>query len=49
MHRPSRQHQHLLAKIALKESRANSKNRSAGSRLKQWKKWAEKYKDLTQA
>ena len=50
MHRPSRQHQHLLEKIARKESRAKSKNRKAvGSRLKQWKKWAEAYKPLTAA
>jgi len=50
MHRPSRQHQHLLEKIARKESRAKSKNRKAGARLKQWKKWAEAYKGLaTQA
>lgn len=49
MHRPSRQHQHLLEKIARKESRAQSKNRKAGSRLKQWKKWAEAYKPLAAA
>jgi hypothetical protein len=50
MHRPSRQHHHLLEKIALKESRVKAKNRKAGARLKQWKKWAEAYKGLaTQA
>ncbi|MDI1484161.1 hypothetical protein [Polyangium sp. y55x31] len=46
MHRPSRQHQHLLEKIARKESRAKAKNRKPGTRLKQWKKWAEAYKAL---
>ena len=47
MNRSTRQHQHLLEKIARKESRAKSKNRKAsGSRLKQWKKWAEAYKPV---
>ncbi|MDC3960397.1 hypothetical protein [Polyangium jinanense] len=46
MHRPSRQHQHLLEKIARKEGRAKAKNRKPGTRLKQWKKWAEAYKAL---
>ncbi len=46
MHRPSRQHQHLLEKIARKESRAKAQNRKGGSRVKQWKKWVEAYKPL---
>ncbi len=50
MNRPSRKHQHLLNKIAEKESRAQSKNKKGGARVKQWKKWAEAYKGLvTQA
>ncbi|WP_170319385.1 hypothetical protein [Polyangium spumosum] len=50
MHRPSRQHQHLIEKIASKESRAKAHNRKPGKRLKQWRKWAEAYKGLaTQA
>jgi hypothetical protein len=48
MHRPSRQHNHLLQKIARKESLAKTRNRKSGKRLKQWKKWAEGYKALTQ-
>ncbi|HRI63857.1 MAG TPA: hypothetical protein PK156_06455 [Polyangium sp.] len=48
MHRPSRQHNHLLQKIARKESLAKARSRKNGKRLKQWKKWAESYKALTQ-
>jgi hypothetical protein len=48
MHRPSRQHKHLLEKIALKEARAKSKNRKGGARVKQWRKWAKAYEGLVQ-
>jgi hypothetical protein len=43
MHRPSRQHNHLLQKIARKESLAKARTRKVGSRLKQWRKWAKAY------
>lgn len=42
MNRPNRQRTHLLEKIARKESRTAGK--SAGKRLKRWRKWAETYK-----
>lgn len=48
MHRPSRQHNHLLQKIARKESLIKARNRKRGKRLKQWTKWAESYKGLVQ-
>jgi len=48
MHRPSRQHNHLLLKIARKESLAKARSRKNGKRLKQWRKWAEAYKGLVQ-
>ncbi len=48
MHRPTRQHNSLLQKIARKESLAKTRNRKNGKRLKQWKKWAEAYKGLAQ-
>jgi hypothetical protein len=48
MHRPTRQLKHLLDKIARKESRAQSRNKKPGTRAKQWKKWAEAYKPLSQ-
>jgi len=41
MNRPSRQTNHLLTKIARKESLAKARNRKSGKRLKQWKKWVE--------
>lgn len=43
MHRPSRQHQHLLAKIAEKEARSLKK---PGKRTKRWRTWAARYKEL---
>jgi hypothetical protein len=46
MNRPTRQHQHLTAKIARKETRTPGK---PGKRTKRWRKWAEKYKTLTAA
>lgn len=49
MNRPTRKHQHLLQKIADKESRAKARNKKGGSRLKQWKKWAEAYKALAES
>jgi hypothetical protein len=48
MHRPTRQHNHLVQKIARKESLVKARNRKNGKRLKQWKKWAEAYKALAQ-
>ena len=48
MHRPTRQHNHLLNKIARKESLAKARNRKGGARVKQWKKHVEAYKPLTQ-
>jgi len=48
MHRPSRQHQHLLEKISLKESRGQQQERKPGKRAKQWKKWVAQYAPLTQ-
>jgi hypothetical protein len=41
MNRPTRQRDHLLQKIARKESRSP---RKPGKRLKQWRKWAEAYR-----
>jgi len=46
MHRPSRQHKHLLEKIARKESRSKAQNRKGGKRLKAWRNWAKKYESL---
>jgi len=44
MNRPDRQTNHLLSKIARKESLAKTRNRKSGKRLKQWKKWVEAHK-----
>jgi hypothetical protein len=46
MNRPTRQHKHLLEKIADKEARAQSVQRKPGKRTKRWRKWAENYKAL---
>ena len=40
MNRPSRQRNHLLTKIAEKETRTPGK---AGKRLKRWIKWSKNY------
>ena len=48
MHRPTRQHQNLLEKIAAKESRAKRHERKPGKRAKQWSKWVKTYEPLTQ-
>lgn len=48
MHRPTRQHQHLLEKIARKEALAKRRNRKAGPRAKTWRKWVATYAPLTQ-
>jgi hypothetical protein len=40
MNRPARQRQHLLEKIARKESRSTKK---PGKKLKAWRKWAKAY------
>ncbi|MBK9266645.1 MAG: hypothetical protein IPM54_43520 [Polyangiaceae bacterium] len=48
MHRPSRQHNHLLQKIARKESLAKARKRHVGRRLKQWRKWSKAYEGLVQ-
>lgn len=44
MHRPTRQHRHLVEKIENKKTRAK-KN---GKKTKRWTKWAESYKGLNQ-
>jgi hypothetical protein len=44
MDRPTRQTNHLLTKMARKESLAKARNRKAGARLKQWRKWTEAFK-----
>jgi hypothetical protein len=41
MDRPTRQTNHLLQKIARKESLAKAHTRKSGKRLKQWRKWVE--------
>ena len=43
MNRPSRQHNHLVEKVSLKESRSLKK---PGKRTKRWRKWIERYKEL---
>ncbi|AKT39171.1 hypothetical protein [Chondromyces crocatus] len=48
MHRPSRQHQHLLQKIARKESLAKQSNRKTGKRTKAWSRWVAQYAPLTE-
>jgi hypothetical protein len=45
MHRPTRQHQHLLQKIATKDARSHKK---PGRRTKKWRKWAAQYAPLAQ-
>jgi hypothetical protein len=45
MHRPTRQHKHLVEKIATKTARSP---RKPGRRTKRWKKWTESYKGLVQ-
>lgn len=42
MHRPTRQHKHLLEKIEEKKARS----RKRGKKAKRLAKWAEEYKDL---
>ncbi|MEZ4447364.1 MAG: hypothetical protein R3B72_50275 [Polyangiaceae bacterium] len=44
MHRPTRKHKHLLAKIERKQA----KDRPRGKKAKRWTKWAEAYKGLAQ-
>lgn len=48
MHRPTRQHQHLLEKIARKEALSKRHTRKAGKRAKTWRKWAAAYAPLAQ-
>ena len=48
MHRPSRQHQHLLTKIARKQERAKQQTRPTGKRHKQWTRWSTQYAPLVQ-
>jgi hypothetical protein len=48
MHRPSRQLNNLIQKIARKESLAKAHNRKGGKRVKQWKKSVEAFKSLAQ-
>ena len=42
MHRPTRQHRNLVAKIERKSTR----RRTDGKKARRWKKWAEQYKNL---
>lgn len=42
MHRPTRQHQNLAAKLALKQERS----RVSGKKARRWKKSVEKYQSL---
>jgi hypothetical protein len=42
MHRPTRQHKNLTAKIEAKGKRS----RRRGEKAKRWQKWAEGYKKL---
>lgn len=42
MHRPTRQHRNLLAKIENKTARS----RNRGKKAKRWSKWAAEYKAL---
>jgi hypothetical protein len=41
MNRPERQRNHLLEKVALKETRSHKK---PGKRTKRWRKWLEAHK-----
>lgn len=47
MHRPTRQHEHLVRKIAEKQTRNPSKKKP-GRKTKLWNKWAALYAPLTQ-
>jgi hypothetical protein len=42
MHRPTRQHRHLVAKL----ERKNARSRKTGAKAKRWKKSAEAYQGL---
>ncbi len=44
MHRPTRQHRNLAAKIEKKTARSPK----PGKKAKRWKKWAETYQGLNQ-
>jgi hypothetical protein len=45
MHRPTRQHQNLVAKITLKKTRNQKKK--PGRKAKRWSKWIAAYAPLT--
>jgi hypothetical protein len=48
MKRPTRQRNHLVEKVALKQSRTTAKNRKPGKRAKRWRKWIESYKAVAE-
>jgi hypothetical protein len=46
MHRPTRQHQNLVAKVA--EKRNRSQKKKPGRKAKKWNKWIAQYAPLAQ-
>ena len=46
MHRPTRQHQHLTAKVEAKKTRSQSQKKKPGRKAKQWSKWLAQYAPL---
>jgi hypothetical protein len=46
MNRPTRQHKHLVEKVASKTARVEATGRKPGKRTKRYKAWVEAYKPL---
>lgn len=46
MHRPTRQHQHLVQKVAQKQALSAARSRKPGRKTKRWNKWVAQYAPL---
>jgi len=46
MHRPTRQHEHLTAKVEGKKARSAKNEKKPGRKTKKWNKWLAQYAPL---